>query len=380
MAYVASSDRHGNEIMRVMLCTEQRTVASHHNLHINCKPAKREALFGGDDHPQRFDNYANGTHKMIKIDLDQIKVIKPQPCMGWNIKESVKKCPKHEVDAHSTLLSKASNSRLSTEPKAKLDKESGNRPASLMTFCSWLTAKNETRKQLAEKQRLYAEAQRERAKQRARLAEAEYENWLSEKTRQLQRSTSNLNCKDLGKRESLTTALTSPHVGPEEDPSHRLYEWEQEKLNEMRRRREEREERDSYNLIFEQQRRELGEEAWSQWVKSSRNKPKPVPMGQGLDSLRGTISPHYLNPNEWQPLIKDNTNKAENTQEQPKIEQRPGPDYSRLDRLSQPKKKLWMQTFSQPIKLQIKPSGYLMNMDRSQSTQALSKQSEISLK
>ncbi|KRG00381.1 uncharacterized protein Dwil_GK18131 [Drosophila willistoni] len=379
MAYVASSDRHGNEIMRVMLCTEQRTVASHHNLHINCKPAKRETLYGDHDHHHRFDNYANKTHKMAKIDMDKIKVIKPHPCMGWNVKESVKKWSKDEVNAHSTLLSSASLLRPSTESEAKLDKESGNRPTSLMTFCSWLSAKNEAQKQLAEKERRNAETQKERAKQRACLAEAKYENWLSEKTRQLQRSTSNLNCKDLEKRDSLSTASTLSQLGPEEDPSHRLYEWEQEKLNEMRRQREEREERDSFNLIFEQQRRELGEEAWLQWVKSSHNKPKPVPMGQGLDSLRGTISPHFVNPNEWQPLIKDNTNEGENGQEQLKIKQRAGPDYSRLDRLAQPKKKLWMQTFGQPIKLQIKPNGSLMNMDRSPSTQAPSKQSKISL-
>lgn len=40
MAFVARTDQHGNEIMRVMLSTEpgNRTIASCHNLHINCCP------------------------------------------------------------------------------------------------------------------------------------------------------------------------------------------------------------------------------------------------------------------------------------------------------------------------------------------------------
>ncbi|OWR41104.1 hypothetical protein KGM_209753 [Danaus plexippus plexippus] len=52
--------------------------------------------------------------------------------------------------------------------------------------------------------------------------------------------------------------------------------------------------------IEEERRRVQGEQAYRDWLRTSRNKPLPVPLNQGELSMRGSVSQMYVNPIPWQ--------------------------------------------------------------------------------
>lgn len=49
----------------------------------------------------------------------------------------------------------------------------------------------------------------------------------------------------------------------------------------------------------EQRRKVKARIEYEKWLRSASSKPKPVPLNQGPLSLRGTISPIYINPIPW---------------------------------------------------------------------------------
>ncbi|XP_055538313.1 uncharacterized protein LOC129725908 isoform X2 [Wyeomyia smithii] len=67
---------------------------------------------------------------------------------------------------------------------------------------------------------------------------------------------------------------------------------EQSKLRHLAKQRMEEE--------FKHQRQDLSRMFYDEWLKSAKDKPKPVPLNRGTESLRGTISKIFVNPNPWQ--------------------------------------------------------------------------------
>ncbi|XP_053683031.1 coiled-coil domain-containing protein 34-like [Sabethes cyaneus] len=51
---------------------------------------------------------------------------------------------------------------------------------------------------------------------------------------------------------------------------------------------------------IKQQRQDLSRMFYGEWLKSAKDKPKPVPLNRGIESLRGTVSKIFINPNPWQ--------------------------------------------------------------------------------
>ncbi|XP_030240134.1 trichohyalin isoform X2 [Drosophila navojoa] len=79
----------------------------------------------------------------------------------------------------------------------------------------------------------------------------------------------------------------------------RIQNWELQKLQQAEQQRQ-RQQREALRKQRElQQRKQLADTAWKQWVKGAAQRPKPVPLNQGMNTLRGTISNIYVNPNPW---------------------------------------------------------------------------------
>ncbi|XP_030567967.1 trichohyalin-like isoform X2 [Drosophila novamexicana] len=252
-----------------------------------------------------------------------------------------------EVIAHSTLLSTVeSQDRIYRRGNsANALSESPDSP-----FYAWLAAKNELQQQLAMDRRLYSELEQQRAVERARLAQLKYERWIQAKTNQMRRAKSDLS--------SAQTTAKSRQSLPAEEAQRRLLEWEREKRAELKAQRLEREACLARQNLIDSTRRELSAEAWEQWVYATRNRPKPVAMGRGLDSLRASNAPHYHNPNEWQTLLPTaRTGQQGQQPTQATAQVRSGPDYERLERLAQPRRKLWRQTINEPVRLTTKEYG-----------------------
>ncbi|XP_032296443.1 trichohyalin-like [Drosophila virilis] len=253
-----------------------------------------------------------------------------------------------EVIAHSTLLSTG-------ESQDRIYKRGNSANASSKSpdspFYAWLAAKNELQQQLAMDRRLYSELEQQRAVERARLAQLKYERWIQAKTNQMRRAKSDLS--------SAQTTAKSRQSLPADEAQRRLLDWEREKRAELKAQRLEREAFLARQNLIDSTRRELSAEAWEQWVYATRNRPKPVAMGRGLDSLRASNAPHYRNPNEWQTLLPT-ARTGQQGQQQPTqatAQVRSGPDYERLERLAQPRRKLWRQTFNEPVRLTTKECG-----------------------
>lgn len=208
---------------------------------------------------------------------------------------------------------------------------------------------SEEQQQRAKSERELAQLEEERAEERTRLAQEKYENWLATKATQMRRAKSDLSSGDATQQQHQQQGqrhLTPRASLPPAETQRRLVAWEREKISRLRALRARQEQDEARHRQVEGARRELSADAWEQWATEARNRPRPVPIGRGLDSLRGSMAPHFINPNEWQPPVVEKPQREEDEkreeqekqQQQPTAASRPGPDYERLERLAQPRR------------------------------------------
>ncbi|KAL1497769.1 hypothetical protein ABEB36_008671 [Hypothenemus hampei] len=162
------------------------------------------------------------------------------------------------------------------------------------------------KKQLEKKQKAHQEAReaKRKEKERSMLIEKErenFKNWLAEK-----------------KKDEMTKRLQKQR------------EVEEEKLKEAEKEKKKVENAINFNLwlrrkkkadlerkiteklalleIYEEKERRLqeNEKAYQEWLESSKNKQKPIPLNKGLQSLNSSTSVTYVNPIPWTPNIDQN--------------------------------------------------------------------------
>ncbi|XP_017098835.2 inner centromere protein A [Drosophila bipectinata] len=178
----------------------------------------------------------------------------------------------------------------------------------------------------AQKQQKILAAKREREKREAetalrqKLAQERFQEWCRRKEQQQQKeqkaparklapnsanlsqsssgnssATSSISGKGLG---SLKLAGPARQVAPEVTKS-RLKEWERLKLEQQQRERERLRKKQEFKKKQEDERKMRSQGAWNNWMKQVDRRAKPVPLNQGFDTLRGTISNIYINPVQW---------------------------------------------------------------------------------
>ncbi|KAH8281426.1 hypothetical protein KR054_000440 [Drosophila jambulina] len=188
---------------------------------------------------------------------------------------------------------------------------------------NWYSAK---RRQRLEKQKMLQQErdyELEQAKERKQLAEMCYDQWLKNKARQAaaQRVEAHMQSaafkasQSVVKNSALTSASSSTLAGPgsiasssgnktlrnrSQDKIRKVVEeWWLKKQQQHQTQREEKRRALVSKALEQERRKELAQLAWQRWMSNVHEKPKPVPLNQGLDSLRGTISPMYINPRTW---------------------------------------------------------------------------------
>ncbi|KAH8324820.1 hypothetical protein KR074_006627 [Drosophila pseudoananassae] len=178
----------------------------------------------------------------------------------------------------------------------------------------------------AQKQQKILAAKREREKREAetalrqKLAQERFQEWCRRKEQQQQKeqkaparklaansanltqsnsgnssATSSISGKGLG---SLKLAGPARQVAPDVTKS-RLKEWERVKLEQQQRERERLRKQEEFKKKKEEERKMQSKGAWNNWMKQVDRRAKPVPLNQGFDTLRGTISNIYINPVQW---------------------------------------------------------------------------------
>lgn len=105
---------------------------------------------------------------------------------------------------------------------------------------------------------------------------------------------------------SSSGSVSAPVTGPlaarkaaSEATRKRLKEWQLTKTEQQQRERERKRRLEENKQKLEEERKQRSQGAWKNWMKQVDKRAKPVPLNQGFDTLRGTISNIYINPVQW---------------------------------------------------------------------------------
>ncbi|XP_034474622.1 uncharacterized protein LOC117781858 [Drosophila innubila] len=221
------------------------------------------------------------------------------------------------VPSLSLNLSTTSSSGSSTYFRNIDDKK--ERHGGQTAYQEWV--KRKERQKLQKQQAAKEEREKKDAEtaMRQRLAKERYQEWCRQKELQ-QKKPSTSSIKSGGSAgsagssasyssqcSSLTSSGNSPNrpqsrLQRKETPEaakKRLEEWDRIKKQQQQRERERLRQQELSKERLEQQRKQKSEGAWQNWMKTVGKRAKPVPLNQGFDTLRGTISNIYVNPNQW---------------------------------------------------------------------------------
>ncbi|TDG43580.1 hypothetical protein AWZ03_010008 [Drosophila navojoa] len=223
------------------------------------------------------------------------------------------------IPSLSLNLSTASSSGSSTYFRS-LDEEKERHGQE--AYQEWVKRKE---RQKQEKQQA-AKQERERrdaeTAMRQRLAKERYQEWVRQKELQQKKAATGSikSAASYGSYSSTSSfgGLASGSGGnnrPQrketpEAAKKRLAEWDRVKTQQQQRDRERERQKQLSKEQLEKQRKQKSEGAWQNWMKSVSKRPKPVPLNQGFDTLRGTISNIYVNPVQWVSNIDPNDSRG----------------------------------------------------------------------
>ncbi|XP_021711515.1 vicilin-like seed storage protein At2g18540 [Aedes aegypti] len=170
-------------------------------------------------------------------------------------------------------------------------------------YNKWLKAKNEAerkRKEQEQRRKKREETKKRLAEEkRKQESEEKLKKWMERKEQEKQKRQQQQSAKG---RESKQKETKKKWIPNEESEStfkawqNRVKQQEEErKLRLVAKQRMEEE--------LKQERQQLSKLFYDEWLKTSSSKPKPVPLNQGIDSLRGSISKMYINPVSWKSNI-----------------------------------------------------------------------------
>lgn len=224
---------------------------------------------------------------------------KPMPLYSWT---KMYGCLQHSESQCSTVpsLELCTLDYLRDMDDLKLKREPD------LAFENWCASKQKQQQRQQQIQREELAKKLEEEKDRKELAKLCYEKWLRDKKEQA------MNRKNLCKEVNLQmepesniksgNSKTKVRNISQSEIRQVVQCWWLKKKKEQEQRNKEKERRLLQKRIEEQSRKKLVEEAWQNWISTVQNKPKPVPLNQGMKSLRGTISPIYINPEPWKPI------------------------------------------------------------------------------
>lgn len=191
-----------------------------------------------------------------------------------------------------------------------------------MAFESWYAHKQRLHQQKLQIQRKELEKKRAEEEDRKKLSKLRYEQWLRNKQRQASKNhlknLSNQNNLQQVSIPSSKECCSSVDNAVSESPTkikinnksnmsqaeirQVVQSWWLKKMEQQKRQRQDKQRRLVKKKIEDQRRKKLVDQAWQTWISNVHTKPKPVPLNQGIQSLRGTISPLYINPEPWKRL------------------------------------------------------------------------------
>ncbi|XP_068151234.1 uncharacterized protein [Drosophila tropicalis] len=178
----------------------------------------------------------------------------------------------------------------------------------------WIARKERQKQEKIQAAKMEKEKKESEAALRQRLSKEHFEQWCKRKEEQKKSKPMNLiNAKgsvssrvrmgggtsSFASTHSLRSVKPPPSRETPEMMKKRLKEWERVKVEKQQQERERIRQQEERKIKLEQERLQKTKGAWNKWMKKASNRPKPVPLNQGIDTLRGTVSNIYINPIPW---------------------------------------------------------------------------------
>ncbi|EDW12189.2 coiled-coil domain-containing protein 34 isoform X1 [Drosophila mojavensis] len=173
-----------------------------------------------------------------------------------------------------------------------------------VAYETWYASKQRLRQQQLQRQKEERESERQKHELRKRLSKLCYEQWLRNKSQQAEqrRMDEHLQQAALQAASSMASRDKTVRNVPQAEIRKVVQSWWHKKQEQQKRQRLEMQRHQLKKKREEQRRKQLAELAWQKWMTNVYGKPKPVPMNQGMDSLRGSVSAMYVNPTPWRHL------------------------------------------------------------------------------
>ncbi|XP_016976446.1 coiled-coil domain-containing protein 34 [Drosophila rhopaloa] len=193
---------------------------------------------------------------------------------------------------------------------------------------NWYSAKQRQRLERQQLLKQERDCKQQMVEERQQLARMCYDQWLKDKARRAASLQLESHLQAAAMKASLALGR-SPLLTPSPSPSSSLgsgssssaasrptrnaskdeirqvvEEWWLKKQQQHQAQRQQKRRAMLSRALDEERRRQLAQVAWKKWMSNVDAKPKPVPLNQGMDSLRGTISQLYVNPTPWLGPIK----------------------------------------------------------------------------
>lgn len=163
-------------------------------------------------------------------------------------------------------------------------------------FENWL--KNVTKREQKRKQLQQERIEAERLRQLELEEERRMENdkkvreWNEKKRREAQKKMSRIH--------ELKQATIDRVKAPKEfKKALRFDEWVAKKNKDLKNTKEQQAKEREMENLYSKTREVLSATSYKKWMHNSKNTAKPVPFNRGLDSLRGSTTSLFVNPNQW---------------------------------------------------------------------------------
>ncbi|XP_063826280.1 uncharacterized protein LOC135075742 [Ostrinia nubilalis] len=181
---------------------------------------------------------------------------------------------------------------ISTTTTAKEERER-NEKKKQDAFKQWLARKEQEKKDKLRQEKMKQQTAPVTSQQQR---EESFRRWMERKRAQMERRRADEIMRQYRDNERLERERTKREREKEE----KLNDWIRKKEEEIKSMKTREERRAARQAIEEERRRSKGERAYRDWLRTSKNKPLPVPLNQGELSMRGSVSQMYINPIPWQ--------------------------------------------------------------------------------
>ncbi|KAG6440677.1 DNA ligase 1-like [Manduca sexta] len=183
---------------------------------------------------------------------------------------------------------------LSTTTTAKEERER-NEKKKQEAFKQWIARKEQEKR---EKARLEKMKRQTAPTTTAEQREESYRRWLERKRMQSERR----KAEEIMKQYRMNEKAEQERNKRGREKEEKLSGWAKKKEEELKAMKLREERKAARAMMEEERKRANGERAYRDWLRTSKNKPLPVPLNQGELSMRGSVSQMYINPIPWQPL------------------------------------------------------------------------------